>query len=77
MSSDSDYEDAIYDKDSISDVDYCCGYYKGYKIGYDAGYQRGYDTGDTSGYLLGFYSGLGIGGILLVLLNTSALLFKR
>lgn len=77
MSSDSDYEDSIYSKDSISDVDYCCGYYKGYNTGYEVGYQRGYESGNTSSYFFGLYSGLGIGGVLLLLLNTSALFCKR
>jgi hypothetical protein len=73
MSSDSDYEEAIIgglDLESIDGTE---------KLNnkYYHGYNDGFDEGDNRGYLMGLYSGLGLGGVLIAVLNIGALIYRR
>jgi len=81
MSSDSDYEEAItggLDLESIDGTEKLNNkYYHGYNDGFDEGYKVGYDEGDNRGYLMGLYSGLGLGGVLIAVLNIGALIYRR
>jgi len=83
MSSDSDYEEAItggLDLESVdnnSNVRLNNKYYHGYNDGFDEGYKVGFDEGDNRGYLLGLYSGLGLGGVLIAVINVGALIYRR